>query len=82
MLFDCIPFLLIFLAGAAGAFTSDLLDDNCIELPKCIDGKLILGGIGGLIIGGAAGLIIDGSFLTAFMGGFTGKAVILSLLKK
>jgi hypothetical protein len=74
--------IMIFLAGAAGAFISDILNDNCIELPKRVDGKLFLGGFGGLIVGGIAGLLIDGSLITAFMGGFTGKAIIVSLLNK
>jgi len=41
-----------------------------------------LGFVGGAIIGGIAGLTIDGSVATAFMGGFTGKAIIESLVKK
>jgi uncharacterized membrane protein len=74
--------IIIFIAGAVGAFLSDILNDNCIELPKKFDGKLFLGGFGGIIIGGIAGLLIDGSIITAFMGGFTGKAIILSLVER
>lgn len=73
---------IIFLAGLAGAFISDILKDNCLELPKKFDGKFYLGSLGGFIIGGFAGLAIDGSPLTAFMGGFMGKNVIQSLAAK
>jgi len=73
---------LIFLAGAGGAMISDILKDNCLELPKKFDGKLYLGFVGGMLIGGAAGMAIDGSLATAFMGGFTGKAIIQRLLIK
>lgn len=73
---------IIFLAGFAGAFISDILKDNCIELPKKLDGKFYLGSIGGFLIGGFAGLAIDGSILTAFMGGFMGKNVIQNLASK
>jgi len=73
---------IIFCAGALGAFVADVIKDNSIELPKKIDGKMCLGFLGGIIIGGFAGLAIDGSFLTAFMGGYMGKEVILSLVKK
>lgn len=75
-------FFSIFGAGVAGAFVADILKDNSLELPKKIDGKIILGSIGGLIIGGCAGLAIDGSPLTAFMGGYMGKEIITSLLTK
>lgn len=75
-------FYIIFLAGLAGAFVADILKDNCIELPKKLDGKFYLGSFGGLLIGGFAGLAIDGSLLTAFMGGFMGKEVITNLAKE
>jgi len=75
-------FVLIFLAGAFGALVSDILKDNSLEMPKKIDGVLFLGFIGGLIIGGFAGLAIDGSLITAFLGGFTGKAIIIGLVKR
>lgn len=74
--------LAIFGAGCAGALISDIIQDNCIVMPNFSDGKLYLGCIGGLIIGGMAGYLIDGSLTTAFMGGFTGKAIITSLIKK
>jgi len=77
-----ISYFSIFLAGAIGAFVSDILKDNCLELPKKIDGKLFLGFIGGMLIGGAAGLAIDGSVSTAFMGGFTGKEILTRMLQK
>jgi hypothetical protein len=73
-------YITIFLAGVGGGFVADVLKDNTLEIPKKIDGKIVLGSLGGLIIGGAAGLAIDGSFLTAFMGGFMGKEIITSLM--
>lgn len=72
----------IFLAGAAGALISDIIQDNCLIMPTFKDAKLYLGCIGGLLIGACAGYLIDGSMLTAFMGGFTGKSVVVALLKK
>ena len=74
-------YIVIFLAGLFGALISDVIKDNCIELPKKFDGKFYLGSFGGLIIGGFAGLAIDGSLLTAFMGGFVGKDIINNLAK-
>ena len=75
-------FISIFLAGAFGALISDILKDNTLEMPKIIDGSLFLGFVGGMVIGGFAGLAIDGSLITAFLGGFTGKAIIIGLVKK
>jgi len=73
-------FILLFLAGAVGALIADILKDNCLIMPKKIDGKLLLGCIGGIFIGGIAGLIVDGQLLTAFMGGFMGKEIITRLV--
>lgn len=73
-------YIIIFLAGMVGAITADILKDNYIELPKRIGGRLFLGSFGGFIIGGIAGLTIDGSLLTAFMGGFMGKEIIIRLV--
>ena len=72
--------LLIFLAGIAGAVVKELLDDNALELPKKIDGKLCLGSLGGFLIGGVAGYLIDGSPLTAFLAGYSGTGVLTSLI--
>ena len=74
--------LAIFGAGAVGALTSDIIQDNCLIMPSFSNEKLNLGCLGGLIIGGIAGYLIDGSLTTAFMGGFVGKAIIVSLLNK
>lgn len=74
--------LTIFICGCAGALTADILKDNTLELPKRIDGKILLGSLGGLIIGGLAGLCIDGAPITAFMGGYMGKEIITSLISK
>lgn len=81
-LLEIVELSIIFLAGISGGLTSDILNDNCIELPKKIDGKLYLGWVGAMIIGGIAGVLIDGSPITAFMAGFTGKAIIERLLVK
>lgn len=77
-----IPLFCIFLAGAVGAFVSDVLQDNSIILPKRIGNVLNLGFCGSVIIGGIAGLLIDGSLITAFMGGYMGKSIIKNLVEK
>lgn len=73
-------FVIPVVGGAIGALIADTLDDNCLTLPKIIDGKLFLGFIGALCIGAFAGYAVDGSLLTAAMGGFTGRKVIESLM--
>ena len=72
--------LTIFLAGALGALCKDIFKDNAIEIPRWNNGKLGLGFLGGMIIGGGAGMYIDGSFITAFMAGFTGVAILQGVL--
>jgi hypothetical protein len=74
------PLWIFFIAGALGALANDILKDNIIELPKIVNGNLVLGCLGGLIIGGFAGYYIDGNLSTAFMGGFVGKAVLQGLM--
>lgn len=71
---------ILFTAGMIGAFISDIIKDNTLELPKIINGKLTLGCLGGLIIGGIAGYYIDGGIFTAAMGGYIGKQLISSLV--
>jgi len=73
-------FILLFLAGLAGAVIEEILDDNALELPKKINGKLCLGSLGGFLIGGVTGYLIDGSPLTAFLAGYTGKGTLTALL--
>lgn len=73
------PIAITFLAGMCGGIIADILNDNSIELPKKIGGKLLLGWIGGAVLGGFAGALIDGSLVTAFMGGFMGKEIITKL---
>jgi len=73
------PVCVIFLAGMCGGFIADILNDNSIELPKKVGGKLFLGWIGGAVLGGFSGVLIDGSLVTAFMGGFMGKEIISKL---
>lgn len=70
---------IIFLAGMCGGVIADILNDNSIELPKKVEGKLFLGWIGGAVLGGFSGVLIDGSLITAFMGGFMGKEIITKL---
>lgn len=77
-----ISFLLLLLAGAAGALAKDILEDNKIVLPKCTDGILSLGFLGGITTGAAAGYFIDGSLTTAFMGGYAGTGILTSLIGK
>ncbi len=72
--------LTFFIAGALGALAKDIFQDNCIKLPKKIDGSLSLGFLGGMITGGFAGYFIDGTTTTAFLAGYTGSAILGSLV--
>lgn len=72
----------IILAGAVGAFTSELLKDNCVELPKKIGARFSLGIVGSIIVGAIAGYYVDGSPETAFMAGFMGPQLLAAILKK
>lgn len=69
------------LCGILGALSKDIFIDNAIELPKKNGEKLVLGSLGGLIIGAIVGVLLDGSPLNAFMAGFTGIAIIQSLIE-
>ena len=71
---------IIILAGAIGAFASELIKDNCIELPKKISTRFSLGIIGSIIIGALAGYYVDGSPETAFMAGFMGPQLLSAIL--
>lgn len=68
--------------GAIGALAKDCIVDNALELPFKKDGKLYLGFIGAVIVGAFIGYMVDGSFITAAMGGYTGKSVLEHLLIK
>ena len=74
--------LLLFLAGAAGSLSKDIVQDGSLELPKKEKGKLVLGCIGGMVVGGMAGCIIDGNPITAFLAGYAGTGAIEALLAK
>lgn len=74
--------LILFLAGAVGALVADILEDGALTLPKIMDGKLILGSIGGMVVGATAGYLVDGSIITAFLSGYAGKSAIENLLIK
>lgn len=74
---EIIPFLI---AGAFGALTKDILQDNKIKLP-CIRGdEVILGTLGGMIIGAFVGWAVDHSLITAALSGYVGVAAIKNLL--
>lgn len=70
------------MAGAIGALASELLKDNCVELPKKIGARFSLGVIGSMIVGAIAGYYVDGSPETAFMAGFMGPQLLAAILKK
>ena len=70
------------IGGAIGALAKDMVIDNSLELPFKKDGKLYLGFIGATIVGAFIGYVVDGSFLTAMLGGYTGKSVLEQLLVK
>lgn len=71
--------LALFIAGACGAFTKEILEDNKIKLPKICDGELELGFIGSIFTGAAAGYFVDHSPITAFFAGYSGYSIIKSL---
>jgi hypothetical protein len=70
----------LLLAGALGALAKDCIVDNTLELPFVHDKKMYLGFIGGALVGAFIGYVVDGSFFTALMGGYTGSAILKSLL--
>lgn len=72
----------LLIAGSLGALSKDIFKDNRVELPKILNGHFYMGFLGGMIIGGATGYLVDGSFLTAFMAGFTGSAILPNLAAK
>lgn len=77
---DLIPFII--LAGAIGALASELLKDNCVDMPKKIGARFSLGIIGSMIVGAITGYYVDGSPETAFMAGFMGPQLLSAILKK
>ena len=68
--------VILFIMGALGALTKDILKDNKLVLPKKTDGVLYLGCIGGIIIGALAGYMVDHDPVTAFLGGYSGSQII------
>ena len=76
------PILLLFSAGALGAIVKDLIKDNSLELPKIVDGKLVLGFLGSCFIGGVAGYLIDGNPITAGLAGYAGMSAIENFISK
>jgi hypothetical protein len=74
--------LILFLSGAIGALTKEIIDDNKLTLPKKVDGDFCLGFLGSCVIGGIAGYLVDGNPVTAGLAGYAGKSVIESFLAK
>jgi len=74
--------LLLFIAGAVGSLSKDIVQDGSIKLPKKEKGELVLGFIGGIVTGGVAGCVIDGNPITAFLAGYAGTGAIEALLVK
>lgn len=74
--------IILFAAGAAGALAKDIVKDNSLKLPKKINGNFSLGFIGGMITGGIVGYLVDGNPTTAFLAGYSGTAMIESLINK
>lgn len=72
----------LFIVGALGAITADILGDNALKMPSFSEKTFYLGFVGGAILGGIAGILIDGSYFTAMMGGFMGKEIIGKLANK
>lgn len=75
-------FLYLFTAGLLGALIKDISQDNILTLPKIIDGKIILGSLGGAIVGGFVGYLVDHSVITAFMSGYAGTSILTTLMLK
>jgi hypothetical protein len=74
--------LFILLAGALGALSKDIIQDNSLKLPKKTGEDFSLGFIGGMVTGALAAYAIDGNPTTAFLAGYTGTALIENLLLK
>jgi hypothetical protein len=74
--------ILLFLAGAAGALTKEIVKDNSLELPKFGSGQIFLGFLGSCVIGGVTGALVDHNPVLAFTAGFTGMSVAENLLPK
>lgn len=71
---------ILFLCGALGSIAKDIIIDNKIKIPAYKGGELYLGCIGGMIIGALAGYLVDNDPVTAFLGGYSGKQIIESLV--
>jgi hypothetical protein len=70
----------LFLFGMLGALVKDIVTDGKLSLPKCHDGELMLGCLGGMLVGGFVGYAVDHSFLTAALSGYVGVSAIRHLL--
>ena len=70
----------LFLFGMLGALVKDIVSDGKLSLPKCENGELMLGCVGGMLVGGFVGYAVDHSFLTAALSGYVGVSAIRHLL--
>ena len=73
--------ILLFVCGALGALSTEILKDNCLELPAIKRGVLHLGFLGALVLGAATGYLVDHSPITAFCAGSAALALLPELLK-
>ena len=71
--------ILLFIAGAIGSITKDIIEDNSLVLPHKSNSHLVLGFLGGAIIGGVAGIATNNSIQTAFLAGYAGTSIIENL---
>lgn len=72
----------LFIFGAGGALTKEILEDNKLSMPRISDGEFYLGFIGSLLVGGFVGYFVDHDPITAFFSGYAGFSAIGSLLPK
>ncbi len=72
--------LILFGAGALGAFAKDCVQDNKIRLPFLKDGYFDLGFVGAILVGAFVGFIVDHDPLSAALGGYVGISVIENIL--
>lgn len=71
-----------FFAGALGAITRDIFEDNTLTLPKLETDKVLLGFLGGALIGGVVGVIADNNFVNALLAGYVGNSLIQKLSER
>ncbi len=77
-----LEFIQLALAGGIGAIVKDVVQDNCLVMPKFKDGTIILGCFGGIIIGMSVGYLVDNSITTAFFSGYAGTQILEALVQR